>query len=196
MNARMSRIHRGLLVANLKLSTRFRFGRGEAKQPRSGSGTREFGLRLCLAFCLVAAVPGAAAAQSVQPVARAQFLTVMDQEFRKIDADKDGKLVKAEVEAFQRAVAVAESAQRNRALFAQLDSDRNGQINQAEFVKLAVTPPSPDAGPLLAQSDLNKDQHVTLVEYRTAKLANFDRMDADKDGVVSVAEMRAGGLVK
>jgi hypothetical protein len=156
----------------------------------------EFGLRPRVAFCLIAAVPGAAAAQAGQPVARAQFLTVMDQEFRKIDADKDGQLVKAEVEAFQRAVAVAESAQRNRALFAQLDGNRDGQISQAEFLKLAVAPPPPNAGPLLAQSDLNKDQQVTLVEYRTAKLANFDRMDADKDGVVSVAEMRAGGLVK
>jgi hypothetical protein len=135
-------------------------------------------------------------AQPAQPVARAQFLTVMDQEFRKIDADKNGKLVKAEVEAFQRAVAVAESANRNRALFARLDSDRNGQLSQAEFLKLAVAPPPADAGPLLAQSDLDKDQQVTLVEYRTAKLANFDRMDADKDGVVSVAEMRAGGLAK
>ena len=64
------------------------------------------------------------------------------------------------------------------------------------FLKLSVAPPAPNAGPILAQSDLDKDQQVTLVEYRTAKLANFDRMDADKDGVVSVAEMRAGGLAK
>lgn len=147
-------------------------------------------------FCLAVAIPAAAFAQSAQPVARAQFLTVMDQEFRKMDADRNGILTRTEIEQFQRAVAVAESAQRNRALFLQLDADRNGLLSAAEFTKLAVAPPAPNAGPVIAQSDLDKDQRVTLVEYRTAKLANFDGMDADKDGVVSVAEMRAGGLAK
>ena len=35
-----------------------------------------------------------------------------------------------------------------------------------------------------------------MVEYRTGKLASFDRMDADKDGIVSVAEMKAAGVIK
>jgi len=59
-----------------------------------------------------------------------------------------------------------------------------------------VTPASPNPAPILAQHDLNKDGRITLVEFRTAKLANFDRMDADKDGIVSIAEMKAAGLVK
>jgi hypothetical protein len=149
---------------------------------------------VCLGLTAIA-VP-AIAQSPTQPIPRTEFLAVMDQEFRKMDADKDGKLTRAEIEAFQRAAAVAESAQRNRALFSQLDTDRNGQLSPAEFTKLSVSPPTPNAAPVLAQADLNRDQQVTLVEYRTAKLANFDRMDADKDGVVSVAEMRASGLVK
>ena len=44
--------------------------------------------------------------------------------------------------------------------------------------------------------DLNRDQKITLIENRTATLANFDKLDTDKDGVVSVAEMRAGGIGK
>ena len=44
--------------------------------------------------------------------------------------------------------------------------------------------------------DLNRDGSVTLVEYRTAKLVNFDRMDSDKDGVVSPAEMKAAPLLR
>lgn len=150
-------------------------------------------------FFLAAFVEGPAIGQ--QPAApgdvpRAEFLKVMDQEFGKMDADKNGKLTRVEIEQFQRAAAVADAARRNRTLFGQLDADRNGQISVAEFAKLAVPPASPNAAPVLGQTDLNKDQLVTLVEYRTAKLANFDHMDTDKNGVVSAAEMRAAGLVK
>ena len=131
-----------------------------------------------------------------QPVPRAAFLATMDSEFRKMDADKNNVLTRTEIEQYLSAISVAEAQARNRAMFGQLDTDRSGQISQAEFAKLAVAPPQPNAAPILAQTDLNKDQRVTLVEYRTAKLANFDTMDTDKDGVVSVAEMRASGLIK
>jgi Ca2+-binding EF-hand superfamily protein len=50
--------------------------------------------------------------------------------------------------------------------------------------------------PVLAQADLNHDGTITLVEFRTARLANFDRIDSDKDGVASVAEMKAAGLLR
>lgn len=156
--------------------------------------------RSAIAIALAIATPHfQASAQGAPPAAdvpRTEFLKVMDQEFGKMDADKNGRLTRAEIEAFQRTAGVAEAAQRNRALFRQLDADRNGQLTAAEFGKLAITPPPPNAAPVLGQNDLNKDQQVTLVEYRTAKLANFDRMDVDKNGIVTVAEMRAAGLVK
>jgi Ca2+-binding EF-hand superfamily protein len=120
----------------------------------------------------------------------------MDTEFRKMDVDKNDRLTAAEVEQFQRAVGVLEAQNRVRSLFAQLDTDRNGQLSQAEFGKMAVTPAPPNAARIIGPSDLNRDGSVTLVEFRTAKLANFDRMDADKDGVVSPAEMKAAGLIK
>ena len=44
--------------------------------------------------------------------------------------------------------------------------------------------------------DANRDGSVTLVEYRAGKLVNFDRMDTDKDGIVSAAEMRAAGIIR
>ena len=56
--------------------------------------------------------------------------------------------------------------------------------------------PQPDAAKEPAQVDANRDGKATLVEFRTGKLVNFDRMDADKDGVVSPPEMRAAGLIK
>ena len=131
-----------------------------------------------------------------QPRSRQLFIQTMDAEFRKIDADKDGKLTRGEIEAYQRVVATIGAQAANRSLFARLDKDRNGQLSAQEFAAVQAPPPRPNAAPMLAQTDLNKDQAVTLVEYRTGKLVNFDRMDADKDGVVSPAEMKAAGLIK
>ena len=140
-----------------------------------------------------AAAPAAAAAV---PVPRSDFIQTMDAEFGKMDADKNKLVTRAEVEQFQRAAAAIRARETARALFARMDADKNGQLSIAEFERSAVSPAPPNPAPILAQHDLNKDGRITLVEYRTAKLANFDRMDSDKDGIVSVAEMRAAGLVK
>lgn len=130
------------------------------------------------------------------PVPRSAYLETMDGEFKRMDADKNGILTKTEIEFFQRATAMQEARARHDAIFNELDSDRNGQLSKAEFA-LAQNPARPtNPSPLLGQADLNRDQTVTLVEYRTAKLGIFDRMDADKDGVVSVAELRAAGIIR
>lgn len=152
-------------------------------------------------FALLTALSAAAVAQNgpssaSSPVPRAEFLKTMDSEFNKMDADKDKVLTTMEIEQFQRAISVVQAQTRNRALFAELDADRSGQVSAAEFMKLEVPMPSVSAVPILSQTDLNKDRSVTLVEYRTAKLANFDRMDSDKDGVVSISEMKAAGILK
>lgn len=140
--------------------------------------------------------PAASRPAAAVPVPRAAFIQTMDAEFGIMDADKNKIVTKAEIEQFQRAAALREAQARVRALFAQLDRDRNGQLSSAEFERLAIASPSPNAMPVLSQNDLNRDGKITLVEYRTAKLANFDRMDADKDGVVSITEMTTAGLIK
>jgi Ca2+-binding EF-hand superfamily protein len=141
---------------------------------------------------------GASQAQAVQavPIPRTAFIATMDTEFRKMDADKNNIATRAEIERYLSALSIAEQQARRRATFAQLDTDKNGQLSLVEFGRLQVTTPARNAAPILSQTDLNKDQQVTIVEYRTAKLANFDRMDADKDGIVSVAEMKAARLIK
>ena len=135
-------------------------------------------------------------APPARPVTRAQFIADMDAQFKSLDGNSDGIATRLEIETVQRRNATAVAAQRSRQIFAQLDKDRNGQLSAAEFAALAVTPPSPNAGPLLAGWDGNKDGRVALIEFRAATQANFDRMDTDKDGVVSVAEMKAGGIIK
>jgi len=117
----------------------------------------------------------------------------MDSEFGKMDADKDSQVTKAEIESFERAVSVVKAQAKNRQLFARLDANHDGQLSAAEFSQLA-SPAPPNAAPILSHMDLNRDQSITLVEYRTATLANFDRMDADKNGIVTPAEMKAAGI--
>jgi hypothetical protein len=130
---------------------------------------------------------------AARAVSRAAFLASMDSEFRKMDADKDGTVTRAEIEGFERAVSVLKAQARNRQLFARLDADRNGQLTAAEFARLAAPAPV-NAAPVLTRMDLNRDQSITLIEYRTGTLANFDRMDADKDGIVTPAEMKTAGV--
>lgn len=129
-------------------------------------------------------------------VPRSLFIQSMDQEFGKMDADKDGSVTRAEVENFQRVVAVANAAARARGLFARLDSDRNGQLSYVEFAKTQNGPPQVNGQPLVAQLDANKDGRISLVEHRAGKLIRFDQVDTDKDGVVTAAEMRASGTDK
>lgn len=136
----------------------------------------------------------AAAQVGPQPLPRARFIADMDTEFRKMDADKNGFLTRTEIEQFQKLQAVASAQARNRQLFAQLDADRNNQLSPAEFARLVQAPPASNAQPVLNRMDGNRDQRVSLVEHRSATLANFDRLDTDKDGVVTPAEMQAGGI--
>lgn len=156
-------------------------------------------IRKAIAFgTLVASGSGFAAAQGAipTPVPRAAFITTMDAEFKKMDADKNGILTRKEIEDFQRATSVLAARQRNAALFQALDKDKNGQLSAGEFGDLPMSIQQPDASGLLSQVDGNRDGQATLIEFRSGKLVNFDRMDSDKDGIVSVAEMKAAGLIK
>lgn len=139
---------------------------------------------------------GAIAQGGPTPIPRATFITVMDTEFKKMDADKNGSLTRREIEDFQRVTTLLVAQQRNAALFKALDKDGNGQLSAVEFGGLPMSVARPDAAPVLAQADRNRDGIVTIVEYRAGKLVNFDQMDSDKDGIVSVAEMKAAGIIK
>lgn len=154
-------------------------------------------LRAITAVAILAPCAGANAqvAQhaATKPLYRGQFIAQMDAEFRKMDVDKNGQLSRAEVEQSDREKAEALSKARNRAQFAELDTNGNGQLSPAEFARL--TPPAiVNAGPLLARMDGNRDQQISLVEYRVATVANFDRLDTDRNGVVSTLEMKAAGV--
>ncbi|MCL6698890.1 EF-hand domain-containing protein [Sphingomonas sp. NSE70-1] len=134
------------------------------------------------------------AATSDAPLPRAQFIAGMDSEFRKMDADKNGQLTKAEIEQFQTQQLASQARARNKALFTQLDKDKNGQLSQPEFAKVATPAPVANAQPMIARMDGNRDSQVSMAEHRTATLANFDRVDSDKNGIVTADELKAGGI--
>ena len=141
-----------------------------------------------------AAKPAPAAQPQAQPIPRATFLSNMDMEFKKMDADRDGALSKKEIEDFQTSQIIAAAQARKRALFAGLDTDRNGVLSVAEFMRLPSNEQAPSAMPMLARLNSNHDNKISLIEYRAGTLINFDRLDADKDGVVTAAEMKKAGL--
>ena len=124
------------------------------------------------------------------PVPRAEYLKVMDAEFKQLDANSDGRVTAQEAAAkltrdeHERALAA------NRQIFARLDKDHNGSLSPEEFAGL-VTTPTVDSTAYMRRLDLNHDGIVTLVEYRTVMLSTFDAIDADKDGIVTPAEMLA-----
>lgn len=159
---------------------------------------------LSIAFLMTAnaalaqTAPPRAAASAAGPITRASFIATMDGEYRKLDTNKDGVVTRVELEASQQRTASAALAQQARQLFVKIDTDRNGQLSLNEFVVASIDRPTqkPNVTPMMTRLDANRDQKVSLIEYRTVTLTGFDKMDTDKDGVVSVAEQRAGGILK
>ena len=145
------------------------------------------------AAALLASAPLFAQAETApapEPMTRAKLTANVDAEFKKMDTNKDGQLVKDEIEAAQLDAIKGRIAARNKALFAALDKDKNGSISVAEFDGLPAQAPRPDATSIL-RHDSGKDGKVNIAELKAASFANFDRMDTNKDGSVTLAEIRA-----
>lgn len=142
---------------------------------------------------------------------RAEVEADVAKRFAKLDANKDGK-----VDDGDRA---AHRAERQNAMFAALDTDRNGSVSRAEFDAAAAARDAKrterraagaerrgdgaemrgkhgdrrhgGGGRMLGMVDTNGDKAITLDEMRAAALAHFDRIDANKDGQVSAEERAA-----
>lgn len=143
---------------------------------------------------VISAQPTKPAVPAPQPKAepdlrRADFIRLMDAEFRRRDVDGDGRATRIEVQEFTKRAATVKAQEQNRALFQRLDTDRNGILSPTEFAGLIPAPGFIDVSAEMARFDNNRDQVITLVEYRTATLSNFDRTDADKDGILTIVEL-------
>lgn len=137
-----------------------------------------------------APAPAAPAAAAAQPVNRTEFIASMDRAFDLVDANKDGFVTPAELADYRKVTALNAARQRNVDLFRALDADKNGSLSALEFQKLPMNM-EPAPSPVMMINDSNGDKKLSKVENRAGTLANFDRTDADKDGVVTPAEMKA-----
>ena len=150
-----------------------------------------------LAVTIAAAAPALAQEAEMQPLSRSDFIVRMDAEFSRLDANRDGRVTAAEVEAWQRQGARNEAERQNAVIFDGLDTDRNGVLSREEFAMLANPGAIPvNPAPMMNQFDLDRDGGITLVEHRISTQANFDRIDGDRDGVVTPAEMRVAGIAQ
>ena len=121
------------------------------------------------ALAAIASTPALAQAGASDSVPRAKVVANAEAEFARVDSNKDGQMSRAEIETFQRTSSAARAAARNKAMFTELDSDKNGQISAAEFAK-ATSAPKTDADSVL-QVDANKDGVITEAEVKAAASA-------------------------
>lgn len=137
----------------------------------------------------------AAPAQAAQPLSRAAYLQRVDNSFVTVDANKDGFLDRAEIEAAETKVMSARKAtalrQREEA-FRKMDANKDGSLTLQEYnAALVAAPLKADATPALNRLDTNKDGKISLAENRAPSMTQFDRADANKDGVLSADERKA-----
>jgi Ca2+-binding EF-hand superfamily protein len=141
-----------------------------------------------LAAILLSAAP-AVAQPAATGMARTKLQADAEAEFARVDVNKDGQMSRTEIETFQTARLAEALNARTKAVFAELDSDKNGQLSAAEFARLNP-PRKADAASVLTV-DSNKDGQVSLAEHRTAALKTFDDLDANKNGILTPAEVDA-----
>ena len=152
-----------------------------------------------LALVVTAPAFGQAAntAAAPQTITRTALTQQLDSEFKDLDANKDGKLTKTEIQTAmtsRAAQAQTEMRQQLKTVFDKIDTNHNGQISLTEFQaqqKITADPAKVDAR--IQELDTNKDGSVSAEEYRNGTLTQFDKLDTNKDGTVSPAEAQAGG---
>lgn len=149
-----------------------------------------------------------------QTVTRAQVEADVKETFDKVDANHDGFITREEAQTFRQGA----RAKIHDAMFARLDSDKDGSISRSEFDaprgKLADASAKPDApkhrmgggmhrgpgmamgtglggGMLFDRADINKDGKLSLAEAEALPLQMFDRADTNRDGSVTPDERKA-----
>ncbi len=131
------------------------------------------------AAVLATAVPGVSQADTGPGGMGAALL--LDR-FDQVDADKDGKVTKAEVEAFR------------AARFAAADTDKNGSLSPEELAAFQeqemAARKAARATRMLERLDANSDGQLSAEEFAAMgqRRSPFDRADTDGDGAVSKAE--------
>ncbi len=131
----------------------------------------------------------------VQPLPRTEVAQKLDAEFKALDTNNDGRLTKPEVQAAivkRAAEAQAMLLQRQKDEFAKLDTNKDGRLTLAEYQAGTTISARDNAADIRMNAlDSNKDGGITAAEYRAATLSQFDKLDKNKDGILSPQERPA-----
>lgn len=102
----------------------------------------------------------------------------MDVTFQELDADGNGEITKAEMDAHR------------KARFSKADTNGDGKLSVEEMQARAQEHAKERAGKMLERHDANKDGFLTEDELPKPRKAGkfFDRMDADGNGAISEEE--------
>lgn len=165
------------------------------------------------AAILLGSVAPAIAQAPVAPIrqakihTRSEVVAKVQQRFARVDANHDGLITQAEMQAApahkgQRKGMRARRGGNADAMFARLDANHDGSISRAEFdaghqkraEHLAAGGGDQAAGRggmgmhMFAMADANKDGQITLAEAQSAALKHFDMVDANRDGQITPEE--------
>ena len=107
-----------------------------------------------------------------------------DDQFKRMDANRDGKLSRDEHSAGA------------RKMFEAMDADRDGRVSAAEM-DAAQRGKKPGKGDLSSAEkikvvDTDRDGSLSADEHVAGTKGMFDRMDTNRDGFLSPSELRAG----
>jgi EF-hand domain pair/EF hand len=149
-------------------------------------------------FLLAAAValgsPAYAQQQAPKPVTRAAVAGQLDGAFAAADANHDGSLSVAEIQALEDKELQQVQANlraRAQAQFKTLDTNKDGQLSLQEFSAATPSVKANETGAQLLQKlDANHDGKVSAAEFRTPRLGQFDKVDLNHDGTVTPDEER------
>lgn len=139
---------------------------------------------LTLAALVAAGVSTVALAQE-EPAAPPPGGDMAMQFFDKVDADKDGKITQAEIDAFK------------AARFAEADADKDGKLSPAELVamreKMEAERRTAQAEKMVSRFDRDGDGLLSADEMAAGPRPKtmIERLDTDGDGAVSKAEAEA-----
>jgi Ca2+-binding EF-hand superfamily protein len=166
----------------------------------------------------VLSVP-AGAQLAPQGMTRAEMEARVRANFGRVDANRDGYVTREEAQAVRRSVRTERRGDRQagrEAAFARLDANRDGSISRTEFLERRQTAERGDrrarraerraerrewlvarrqggmrlGGRVFERIDADRDGRVSLAEATTARLRLFERLDANRDGRVTREERR------
>ncbi len=122
-------------------------------------------------------------------ITKAEMTKGSNDMFAKMDVNQDGKLNEADRTA------------KMAAHFAAADSDKSGELSKAELAAGKGMMHDEGRGHegrghhggahMLKKADSNNDNAVSKTEFDAAALARFEKLDADKNGVIAANEMPA-----